>query len=306
MKYLSNKAFEAAKDYILTNARDLEQARCSHLFDNGTEQAIIKALRAYQNQGGGFGHGLEADFQLPDSSPMASSVALQILCSIDHNPEAREMISEALKYFEQSFNKERHGWLAVPPEVNLYPHAFWWTVHENGTSWIDDNWGNPSAEIIGYLLAYKDEVSKLNVDQLVSLSIKHLLSLDTFESEHEVYCYLRFFRMHPSCMNQEIHAKLKEGVRQLVTLNQEEWKNYVPRPLQFKPTPNSLDVGISSNAIASHLDYIIECLEAQPYIEPAWKWETSEDVWHKAKQEWQGVLTLEALQWISSYDRVIS
>ncbi|MFZ0369588.1 MAG: hypothetical protein WAM07_08295 [Halobacillus sp.] len=306
MKYLSKKAFEAAKDYILTNARDLEQARCLYLFDNGTEQAIIKALRAYQNQDGGFGHGLEADFRLPDSSPMASSVAMQILRSIDRSPKAQEMISEVLHYFEKSFNEERQGWLAVPSKVNDYPHAFWWTVHENGASWIDDNWGNPSAEIIGYLLAYKDEVTKLNVDELVNLSIKHLLSLDHFESEHEVFCYLRFFRMNPSFMTQEIHAKLKEGVHQLVALNQEDWKNYVPLPLQFKPTPHSPDVGISTYTIEKNLDYIVEQLEVQPCIEPAWKWNTYEDVWPKAKQEWQGVLTLEALQWIFSYGRIVS
>ncbi|SFG13046.1 hypothetical protein SAMN05216353_12416 [Halobacillus alkaliphilus] len=306
MRYLSTKAFETSKNYILTNARDLEQARCSYLFDRGAEQAIIKALDTYQNQDGGFGHGLEADFRLPASSPIASSVALQVLYSIDHYPEAQEMISKALNYFERSFNKERQGWLAVPSEVNHYPHAFWWTVHENGTSWIDDNWGNPSAEIIGYLLAYKNEVSKLNADQLVSLSIKHLLSIDKFESEHEVFCYLRFFKMHPSCMNQEIHTKLKEGVRQLVTVNQEEWKNYVPLPLQFKPTPNSLNVGISSYAIENNLDYLVDRLEAKPYIEPAWKWDAYEDVWRKAKEEWQGVLTLEALQWLSSYGRVVS
>lgn len=52
---------EKAKQFILKTARPVERAEFLYHFYNGPKEAVVEALRPYQNTDGGFGHGLEAD-----------------------------------------------------------------------------------------------------------------------------------------------------------------------------------------------------------------------------------------------------
>ncbi|UOQ95171.1 hypothetical protein MUO14_09715 [Halobacillus shinanisalinarum] len=303
---LSNANFERAKNWILEHGRDLEKVRVKCLTEDGHQHEIIAALSGYQNQDGGFGKGLEADIRLPHSSSIATTIALQVLVEFDNYPQAKQMIDKAIRYFENHFNSERQGWYAVPPEVNEYPHAFWWTVHEDGMSWIDHHWGNPSAEIIGYLRRYHSEVTQLDVDQLVQQCIDYFLSLTTFESEHEIYCYQRFFQLHPDLLTNTVTEQLEKAVQSLVVLDKERWKNYVPFPLKFIPDLESTQFGIPKKKIDDNLAFFIQALEKSPFIEPPWDWNTYMDSWGQAKQEWRGVLTYEALKLLLNYRKVVS
>ncbi|MCA0971106.1 hypothetical protein LCM20_10930 [Halobacillus litoralis] len=301
MENLSQNTYQAAKQFIREHAREVERAK----MDDDTK-SMIEALKPYQNPDGGFGRGLESDIRLPGSSAIATSVALQHLVTVDSSEEARVMIQKAIGYLEQTFDEERQGWFAVPPEVNDHPHAFWWSVHENGQSWIDANWGNPSAELIGYVLKYRDFTEKLDADRLVRQSLDHFLSLESFESEHEIYCYHRFFTMHPSFYEDAHRQQMKKAVDSIVVRSREEWKNYVPFPLKFKPSPQSLEVGLSDADIQENLDFFVEGLEKRPLISPPWTWQRDEDVWPTAEAEWQGVLTLEVLTYLENYKRIKS
>ncbi|WP_079477871.1 hypothetical protein [Halobacillus salinus] len=268
MKVLSRERYQEARRFIQSHGRDLEAAVL-------TEDAhgIIQALAPYQNEDGGFGNGLESDIRLPHSSAIATSVALQHLKEIDTYDQADTMIQKAVVYLERTFDQQRQGWFAVPPEVNDYPHAFWWSVHENGQSWIDANWGNPSAELIGYLLRYRTYTESLPVDQLIDQAIGHFLSLEAFESEHELYCYRRLFTMHPELYSEPCRNQMKRAVEQVIVRNEEQWKNYVPFPLKFKPAPQSLDVGLTDQDVQQNLDYFVDALEKETHITPPWTWQ---------------------------------
>lgn len=301
MKILSRKRGQEVKRFIRNNGRDLEIA----LMDEDAHR-VIQALEHYQNEDGGFGHGLESDIRLPHSSAIATSVALQYLKPIDTYEQAIVMIQRAVSYLEDNFCKDRQGWFAVPPEVNDYPHAFWWSVHENGQSWIDANWGNPSAELIGYLLRYRHLTESLDVDQLVAHAVGHFLSLNTFESEHELYCYHRFFTMHPHLYTEACQEQMKRGVDQVMVRDSDQWGNYVPFPLKFKPSPESIDVGLTEDDVQENLDYFVSMFEDQTHMTPPWTWQRDEDIWPVAKVEWQGVLTLEVLTYLHNYKRLSS
>ena len=54
-------AFEKARTFVYRNARPLDLAIWQYHFENGSKEAVMHALSAYQNPDGGFGHGLEAD-----------------------------------------------------------------------------------------------------------------------------------------------------------------------------------------------------------------------------------------------------
>ena len=53
-------AFEKARRFMYRSARPVELARWQYHFEQGSKENVLKALAAYQNEDGGFGHGLEA------------------------------------------------------------------------------------------------------------------------------------------------------------------------------------------------------------------------------------------------------
>lgn len=306
LKKLSKSTFQVATNWILENGRELDQTLMQQLFFEGTETAVLVALAKYQNEDGGFGNGLEADIRMPNSSPLATTVAMQLLTHFDKHELADVMISKSINYFENTFDEQRDGWYAVPENVNHYPHAFWWSVHEDGMSWIDHHWGNPSAEIIGYLFYYQTKVKKLSVDRLLDQAINYLLNLKEFKSEHEIYCYIRLFTLLPEHQTKQVREKLELAVQSLVNYDETKWKEYLPSPLKFVQTPEAEAYGIPLEEINKNLDFLIGKLETNGIIKPNWEWNKYLDVWEQAKIEWAGNLTFDALKTLQSFNRIKS
>ncbi|WP_181347704.1 hypothetical protein [Thalassobacillus sp. CUG 92003] len=307
MKQLSWQTKQQLLDEVIENGRELEAMKARNMKGEQTGEDILIALRRFQNDDGGFGNGLEADFRLPDSSALATSVAFQTLIQWEEHPLALPIIERSITYLEDHFDEARRGWYAVPPKVNDYPHAFWWHVHEDGRSFIDHHWGNPSAELIGYLYQYRSFTRRLNVDQLVKDALEHLDGLEKFESEHEIYCYQRLFKLHPDLETPRLADKITHAVQELVHEDQTKWKEYVPQPLSFVHHPDEQDYDISHEAIETNLDMLVDVLKDGKLREPNWAWgDHYPDAWQAAKQEWEGVLTLEALTLLDHFNRIDS
>ena len=71
--------YNQARSFIYKNARPLDLARWKYLFEEGSKEDVLTALAAYQNEDGGFGHALEPDCWNPDSSPIQTWVATEII-----------------------------------------------------------------------------------------------------------------------------------------------------------------------------------------------------------------------------------
>lgn len=109
MKKLNKDTFSKVAEAIREYGRPLEKTIFDNHFSNGNSKKILDELKKFQNDDGGFGHGIESDFRLPYSSPMATSVGVRHLSEIDDTKEAREMIKSAIDYFEASFDNTRNG-----------------------------------------------------------------------------------------------------------------------------------------------------------------------------------------------------
>ena len=48
--------FEKARTFMYRNARPLDMARFQYHFEDGSKEAVMRALSYYQNEDGGFGH----------------------------------------------------------------------------------------------------------------------------------------------------------------------------------------------------------------------------------------------------------
>lgn len=91
---------EKAKSFIYRNARPLDLARWQYHFENGSPEAVLKALAAYQNEDGGFGHALEADSFNPNSCPIQTWAATEILREVGLTDRKNPIIQNILRYLE--------------------------------------------------------------------------------------------------------------------------------------------------------------------------------------------------------------
>ena len=307
MNLLTKDYFNKACESIIKYGRPLEKALLQRYFFGGSIDDILDELKKFQNKDGGFGNGIESDFRLPYSSPMATSVGIRILSEIDEHNESKEMIKAAIEYLEKSFNRERNGWFTVPEEVNSFPHAPWWHYdYEKGMTVIDRNWGNPSAEILAYIYKYREYVKGLDVDKLVQYALEYIENKQEFESENEIYCYLELYDILPEELKKRLEKRLTFAIAQVIEYDENKWQEYVPTPVDFVKELDSSRFGISGAKIDSNLDFIIEQLETHGKINPPWGMSFYNEDLKEAYDEWIGVLTLKALVTLGSIQKNVN
>jgi len=250
---------------------------------------------------------LEPDFRLPFSSPMATSIGLRHLSKVEGYKNEEEIIKPAINYLESEFNESRNGWFAMSQEVNNYPHTPWWHYDEQkGMTVIDNNWGNPSAELLSYLYKYKEYLSKIDVDYIVEYAIQYIENKVTFASENELFCYIKLFEVLPDEKKKKLKYNIADGISQVIEYDRNKWKEYVPLPLDFVPSPEKESFGVKDSKIEENLDYYIELIEGseEGLLIPPWGDSFYQDGLKPAYKEWQGILTLEVLKRLDNYNRI--
>ncbi|WP_026882967.1 hypothetical protein [Clostridium akagii] len=305
MKKLSKTLFEQLNSYMNKDVRPLEKAIFNYYFNDSSGEDILDSLEAFQNTDGGFGKGIEPDFKLIKSSPMATSIGLRHLSKLDNSDRAQNMIAKAVEYLETTFDSNRNGWYSVPSIVNNYPHAPWWEFRNDiNMTVIDYSWGNPTAELIGYVYKYKKYLNKLDIDSLRNYAITNLNNRTEFNSEHEIISYIHMYNTLDEEFSSQIVDTLKLAVSELVNINQSEWINYVPTPLKFINLDSKNFFGIECKFIDQNLDYLIDGLEENGKVLTTWQWDKYLEEWEIAKNEWMGILTLEALLSLLKFNRI--
>ena len=305
MKKLSKTLFEQLNNYMNTDARPLEKSIFNYYFNDSSGDDILDSLEAFQNTDGGFGKGIEPDFKLTKSSPMATAIGLRYLSKLDNNDRAQNMIAKAVEYLETTFDSNRNGWYSVPSIVNNYPHAPWWEFRNDiNMTVIDYSWGNPTAELIGCVYKYKKYLNNLDIYSLRNYAITNLNKRTEFNSEHEIISYIHMYNTLDEEFSSQIVDTLKLAVSKLVNLNQSEWINYVATPLKFINFDSKNFFGIECKFVDQNLDYLIDRLEEDGRILPTWQWDKYLEEWEIAKIEWMGLLTLEALLSLLKFNRI--
>lgn len=290
---------------IQTVGRALESAIYRWEFLDGEADAVLDELVLFQNPDGGFGHGLESDFRLPDSSPMATSVGLRILLLLPESQKRKDTIHRAFVYLEEAYDSQRGGWYIVPANVVDYPHAPWWGIlEETGHTAMDAFWGNPSAELLSQFLQAGKTPESFDLNKQILHAIHLLEARSQFESEHELYCYLALYDALQGDLKARLGKILKKGVQDLLVLDEVKWEEYVPMPLNFAHPSREQDFGIQKEDIERQLDWLACKMEKSGGWSPPWGETIYQEGMKRAYHEWIGVLTLKALRWLRDFDRL--
>lgn len=125
MTALTGADIRRAREFIWRNARVLEQRRFDRLTGEGSLDAVLPALMAYQNADGGFGHALEPDGRGPSSQPLHDLSALRILADIGMAPGS---LDRAICDHLASITRPDGGVPMVDPAIAEHPHAPWWAL----------------------------------------------------------------------------------------------------------------------------------------------------------------------------------
>ena len=75
------RQFAAGRDFLLREGRLLERRLFATCFEGAPATGVVDAVRAFRNNDGGFGHGLEPDVRCPASLPVDVEVAFQALAT---------------------------------------------------------------------------------------------------------------------------------------------------------------------------------------------------------------------------------
>jgi hypothetical protein len=128
MQKLRDDQIKRVKDFIYQNGRLLERTLFSYFFEDGSKETCINALKAYQNNDGGFGNGIEPDLLCPQSTAIGAETAMFILDLLDYRES--EIINPLVEWISSNQNKK--GFIPHPPKYfRDYPHQPWWVNPDN-------------------------------------------------------------------------------------------------------------------------------------------------------------------------------
>ena len=300
---LTRQAFDKAKAYIFSHGRSLDQQLFTHHFEGGEAAPVLTALAHFQNEDGGFGHGLEPDVRTPASSAIATSQAFAILRAVGATGKD-EMVKQAVAYCIDSYDAEKQVWLIVPPAVEDAPHAPWWTFATLGFGGF---LANPFASIVGHLNYYAVLVPPDFLAEVTAVALQRLQET-TVTDMHDFYCYMGLAEANTLPLPQQewVRSQLLQAVSGLVTTDPEQWSGYNAKPLDVVLAPDHfLATAVAPQVIQANLDYLITQQLSDGSWPLAWSWEhVDAAAWQQAEQDWKGHIAVSNLQILRAFSRI--
>ncbi len=295
---------EKSGSFIYRNARPLDLARWMYLFENGDRDSVLKILAAYQNEDGGFGHGLEPDCWNPDSSPVQTWTATEIIKETGLEDAEHPVIQGILKYLSSGMDFDGHTWANTVPSNNDAPHAPWWTYspsHEVSY--------NPTACFTVFILKYAQPGSELYQTALSLLQEAYSFFKTNFplESMHTVSCfvelygYLRGGKAWGAVDPDEFRDLLNRQISRTLTRDTSVWSvEYVCKPSLFIDSKDSDFYAGCSELCDFECEFISDSQQADGTWAVTWAWSDYPEQWHISKNWWKSDLIIKNLKFFKA------
>jgi hypothetical protein len=276
-------ALERGRDFVYTTARVLEQRLFETLFNGAPASGVVDALRAYRNDDGGFGHGLEPDSRAPDSHPVDVWFAFDTLVAA--GAPADDLVVPACDWLAT---------LGVPvpimlPSFRAYPHAGHWRDAELPPSLFGTIGATAALHTLDVEHHWRDEATRWCLDELAR---------DPLDDAHTISWALQLLEhVGDEQLVERVTGALPQARYFLADPND---PSYGLTPLDFAPTPASRWRALFDDAaISAHLDR----LAAKQQDDGGWEisWEPPSEA---SRLEWRGILTLKNLRVLHAYGRL--
>lgn len=289
--------FEKSKLFIYRNARPIELARWKYHFENGSKENVLKALSFYQNNDGGFAHALEADSFNPNSSPIQTWNACEIINELDINDNKNSIIQGILKYLASGKDFIQNKWLNTVPTNNDYPHASWW--HCNNSTGAPSC--NPTANLAGFIIKYAEKSSSLYRlgCSIAKESFDSLMSKDLLQDMHEVSCYIKLYEYIKEDIDtnlfdiNKLEVRLQENVKSIITTDTDKWEtSYICKPSQFFSSKNSIFYENNKEIADYECDFILKTHLEDGSYPVVWNWGNDYKEFEISKNWWKSYIVI--------------
>ncbi|KAB8145007.1 hypothetical protein F8S13_04005 [Chloroflexia bacterium SDU3-3] len=284
------ETIKRAASYIWGNARLIDRQIFSHLFLGGPRQAALDALRAYQNNDGGFGHALEPDIRTPLSAPQPVEIAFHVLDML--HSFADPMVARACAYL-QGITTPEGGVPYVLPTVAGYPHAPWWTPSENPPASA-----NPTAALAGLLL--KHGVAHPWLEQAVPFCWKAIEQSDSTEY-HDLMPMICFLEHSPERARAERELRrIGKRILDAGAVADEGAAGYAHGVLDWAPSPQSYCRTLFDER---RVQKSLAALAAAQREDGGWEimWDAISPA---CALEWRGWVTVKAVRTLRAYGAI--
>ncbi|WP_028563926.1 hypothetical protein [Paenibacillus pinihumi] len=286
-----------AHDYMYSNARLLDRRRYEFHFGNGSAEAVIDALRPYQNADGGFGGALEPDIRDPLSQPVPTELALHVM---DEVGLFDSRILEGVRlYLKNLAVSGTGGFPRALRSINQAPHAPWWqTEDDTGPSL------NPTGLILAKLYKQQAVTSFYEEEWFLQSDAYFRANMHKADQKdyHDVIQCIAFVEHAPAdATTEQMRELLKDWLKSedLVQRNPNA-EGYVQKVVDWFPAPDCFGASdIPEEIISSHLDALI----AQQQEDGGWMipWPALSPA---CLSEWRGMITVNKLLTLKAYGRL--
>ncbi len=283
MLVMSRSNFVRARDYLSDYGRPLEQALFRYHFEGGSSEAVLAVLEQHQSADGGFSGMGEGDANC--SSSIGTCVAFQILSEL-HVPVENELVQKGISYFLHSFDDNLRYWF---PDLSR---------KDPPDDQFDYLWGNPSAEIVGYLYEYQDLVPRNFLEQLTEIAVNKLRSSPRPLEMFAALCFLSMAERTPRRITSEILECLHREIGNVVNIDPASWTGYFAKPIWYVPSPSSPLYGDLKHETNLNLDYEISRQSPEGFFPLNWNADVEE------VDTWRSILTLETLVILRNHGRI--
>lgn len=302
-----NTTFEKGRAFMYRNARPLDLARFQYHFENGSKEAVLNILSYYQNEDGGFGHAVEADCWNPNSIPLHSNTASEIIREIDVMDSQQPVIQGLLKWYESGKHFNGKSWEITVESNNDYPHAPWWHTESVSSCHTDYN---GTAQIAGFIARYADkgsDIFKLGV-RIANEAIE-ALSPDEIRDMHTCVCYMRMAELFEKGKAteyipfDELKEKLHISINKLIVTDTSKWSGYACQPSCFINSKES-EYYLANKEIADYeCKHIINTQLADGSWNIGWTWGGNyPDEWAISKNWWKGQWIIQNLLYLKGFE----
>jgi hypothetical protein len=253
----------------------------------------MNALAAYQNADGGFGHALEADAWNPNSSPIQTWPATEILREVGSTDSAHPIIQGVLRYLASGADFEGHFWYNTVCSNNDYPHATWWHTESDSTCHNDYN---PTACLAGFIIRYAECGSDLYTlgERICKEAFDAYMGQGLLNDMHTAGCYIRLYEYLTEAGKTDIidlaalRDKLLAQVRQSITTDTAAWETgYICKPSQFMHSRDSMFYADNKAIAAYECDFITKTQLDDGSWPLPWGWADYPEQWAVAKNWWK-------------------
>lgn len=292
--------FERARQFIYQNARPLDFARWRFLFEDGSAEDVLRCLEAYQNEDGGFGHGLEPDCWNPNSSPVQTWAATEIIREVGLEDAAHPLIQGILRYLASADAFDGHIWRNTIPSNNDYPHAPWWNYTPAQALTY-----NPTASLIGFLLKYAPAESPLYASaiSMAKEAYAFLTANSPLESMHTVCCFVQLYEYLSECAPSAafdmdaLKNLLQAQIRHVLTQDTSVWSTeYVCRPSLLIHSQQSVFYPEHQALCDFECALIGKTQAPDGSWALTWDWGTDSPQWHISENWWKSDLIIKNLK----------